>query len=182
MPGDISRPYVSSPGRIFPLPFGLTTADSLYHHPRETRITDMDFPSDRPGVPVPPSPTPTALHDKLRDLSFPLSPLVQITTGYIHPAFPRMVLNYYLLTSDELDSLMEFYHQKGNSEHMLKYPLPVGWEEDMDLEQKRTRFGRFIGLRGCEGPVRESFGDSSFFGKKLGPLPIEIPRKRDWDY
>lgn len=157
----------------------------------------MSISSTSAGI-LTPSCTSTTLRDKLRDLSYPLSPLVQITTGYIHPAFPRMILNYYLLTSDELDSLMEFYHQKGNSEYMYEYPLPVGWEEGMDLERKRRRFGRFIGLRGCDSPVEESFGDLRSFEEKLkaaqelrasdelkqwtklNPWEAESPRKKGW--
>lgn len=110
-----------------------------------------------------------SLKDKIRDLSYPLAPLVQVTTGYVHPAFPGVLLNYWLLTSDELDSLMEFYHQKGGSALMLQYPLPVGWEEDMPLERKRRRFGRFIGLRGCETPMKTTFGgDGGGFGGRAG--------------
>lgn len=133
---------------------------------------------------LPPSPYPTTLQAKLRDLSHPLAPLVQITTGYIHPAFPRLLLSFWLLTSDELDSLMEFYHQKGDSARMRDYPLPVGWEEGMPLERKRRRFGRFIGLRGCESPVKDSFGE------ELGPWEVDeqceaderAGRKRKWYY
>lgn len=136
------------------------------------------------SVSLPPSPCPPTLQTKLRDLSHPLSPLVQITTGYIHPAFPRLLLNFWLLTSDELDSLMEFYHQKGGGAGMRDYPLPVGWEEGMPLERKRRRFGRFIGLRGCESPVRDSFGG------ELGPWEVDeqceaderADRKRKWYY
>lgn len=29
--------------------------------------------------------------------------------------------------------------------------------ENVDLETRRRRFGKFIGLQGCESPVRESF-------------------------
>ena len=136
------------------------------------------------SVSLPPSPIPITLHDKLRDLSHPLSPLVQVTTGYVHPAFPKLLLNFWLLTCDELDSLMEFYHQKGDSMHMREYPLPVGWEEGMDLERKRRRFGRFIGLRGCESPMRESFRDLRIFGEELRPWESgeKSPRKRKWYY
>jgi len=30
----------------------------------------------------------------------------------------------------------------------------VEWRTDATLEEKRRRIGRFIGLRGCESPVR----------------------------
>lgn len=47
-----------------------------------------------------------------------------------------------------------------------KYPVSIpGWvdrhgeetraEEKVSLETKRRRWGRFLGLRGCESPVRE---------------------------
>lgn len=34
------------------------------------------------------------------------------------------------------------------------YPCPIQWRCDAGLEEKRRRIGRFIGLRGCESPVR----------------------------
>ena len=105
----------------------------------------------------------SSLEQKLRDLTFPLSPLVQVTTGYKHPAFPAMLLNYWLLTSDELDSLLEFYHQRNGGHLTQQYPLPVGWEENMSLETKRRRFGRFIGLNGCETPVKETFDEENLW-------------------
>ena len=87
-----------------------------------------------------------------------LKPLVQVDTGYIHPEFPRCVIHFWLLDNEQLDSLMEFYHQKpGTSYWMNHYPEPVGWEDNLSLDRKRRRFGRFIGLRGCESPVVESF-------------------------
>lgn len=103
-------------------------------------------------------------------LSRTLAPLVSLTTGEIHPAFPRSILQYQLLTSKELDDLALFYHQ-------IEPPLPetgmypahiTPWigerhdgtlevYEDVSIETKRRRWGRFIGLRGCESPVSSSF-------------------------
>ncbi|SPO00852.1 uncharacterized protein DNG_03600 [Cephalotrichum gorgonifer] len=90
---------------------------------------------------------------KVKQLALPLAPLVQITTGHVHPAFPKYLLNFWLLTDDELDSLFEFYHQKGRNPYKVEYPEPVDWDENLDTMEKRRRFGRFIGLRGCESPV-----------------------------
>lgn len=34
------------------------------------------------------------------------------------------------------------------------YPCPVEWRTNASLEEKRRRIGQFIGLRGCESPLR----------------------------
>ncbi|KAL2122477.1 hypothetical protein VTJ04DRAFT_2932 [Mycothermus thermophilus] len=95
---------------------------------------------------------------KLQHLSTPLHPLVQITTGQIHPSFPRTLLAFWLLTDAELDDLAHFYHQRTPGPWTGQYPCPVPWRKEgraMSTEQKRRRFGRFIGLRGCESPVED---------------------------
>ncbi|KAH6626055.1 hypothetical protein B0J18DRAFT_488982 [Chaetomium sp. MPI-SDFR-AT-0129] len=89
---------------------------------------------------------------KLAQLAFPLAPLVQLTTGLIHPSFPRTMLAFWLLTPSQLDSLAEFYHQRYPSRWTNQYPCPITWPEGMGLLEKRRRMGRFIGLRGCEVP------------------------------
>ncbi|KAK4144717.1 uncharacterized protein C8A04DRAFT_11331 [Dichotomopilus funicola] len=89
---------------------------------------------------------------KLAQLAFPLAPLVQLTTGAIHPSFPRTMLAFWLLTPSQLDSLAEFYHQRYPSRWTNQYPCPITWPEGMGLLEKRRRMGRFIGLRGCEVP------------------------------
>lgn len=101
-----------------------------------------------------------ALAHKLRQMALPLSPLVQLTTGAVHPAFPTNVLQFWLLTDGQLESLAGFYHQAvpegaRPSPWAAQYPCPVRWRSDAPLEDKRRRMGRFIGLRGCESPVVE---------------------------
>lgn len=59
-----------------------------------------------------------------------------------------------------MDELAEFYHQKPASDGssarwMGQYPKVMGWREGMGLEEKRRRWGKFIGLRGCETPRSE---------------------------
>lgn len=104
-----------------------------------------------------------ALAHKLRQMALPLSPLVQLTTGAVHPNFPTNVLQFWLLTDDQLESLAGFYHQTDvapggrQSPWATQYPCPVRWQSDAPLEVKRRRMGRFIGLRGCESPVETSF-------------------------
>jgi hypothetical protein len=109
----------------------------------------------------------------------PLAPLVSVTTGQPHPAFPSTLLQYHLLTHPELDQLSVHYHQtEPASEHSFRYPCKIpGWLPasearresasgtrrgsegrrgnrgvKLTLDTKRRRFGRFIGLRGCESP------------------------------
>ncbi|RDA83572.1 hypothetical protein CP532_4762 [Ophiocordyceps camponoti-leonardi (nom. inval.)] len=79
-----------------------------------------------------------------------LSPLVQLTTGAVHPHFPRTVLHFWLLTDAQLESLASFYHQRTPSPWSAQYPCPVAWRSDLPLEEKRRRMGKFIGLRGCD--------------------------------
>ncbi|EJT69081.1 hypothetical protein GGTG_13349 [Gaeumannomyces tritici R3-111a-1] len=92
------------------------------------------------------------LERKLKQMAIPLTPLVQITTGHIHPAFPMTLLNYWLLTDDQLESLAHFYHQRTLSFWTSQYPHPVQWGSKLPIEEKRRRIGKFIGL-GCETPI-----------------------------
>ncbi|KAI2640518.1 hypothetical protein GGS26DRAFT_163652 [Hypomontagnella submonticulosa] len=92
--------------------------------------------------------------EKLRQMALPLAPLVQLTTGEIHPAFPLTLLNFWLLTDAQLEELAHFYHQRTPCSWTFQYPCPILWSSDMTLEEKRRRIGRFIGLRGCETPIR----------------------------
>lgn len=103
-------------------------------------------------------------------LAYPLVPLVSVTTGESHPGFPSSILQFQLLTHDQLDSLARWYHQTSDAgRERWDYPCPLDegktWcrassrarngDEGMnvDLDTKRRRWGRFIGLRGCESPV-----------------------------
>ncbi|CAM1507192.1 Fc.00g068330.m01.CDS01 [Cosmosporella sp. VM-42] len=90
---------------------------------------------------------------KLEQMALPLAPLVQLTTGAIHPAFPTTVLNFWLLTDDQLEALAQFYHQKIPCPWTTQYPCPITWSSELPLEEKRRKMGKFIGLRGCESPI-----------------------------
>ncbi|CAK7199607.1 hypothetical protein SEUCBS139899_002290 [Sporothrix eucalyptigena] len=99
-----------------------------------------------------------ALEEKLRHMAQQLHPLVNAGTGAIHPAFPMTIVQFWLLTDDQLNALASFYHQR--TPHALKecYPCPVYWpRHGLSLEDKRRKFGRFIGLRGCETPCLPSW-------------------------
>lgn len=94
-----------------------------------------------------------ALDSKIKQMALPLAPLVQLTTGQVHPSFPSTLLNFWLLTSDQLDELANFYHQREPCRWTLHYPCPITWQENLGLEDKRRKIGKFIGLRGCETPI-----------------------------
>lgn len=95
------------------------------------------------------------LRAKMAEMRKTLSPLVSITTGQVHEAFPKTLLHYWLLTHSELDALAAFYHQSTPSRWTNEYPKVMGWREGMGIEEKRRRWGMFMGLRGCETPTRE---------------------------
>ncbi|KAF7506940.1 hypothetical protein GJ744_011071 [Endocarpon pusillum] len=125
--------------------------------------------------PQPSQPTLSYSH-ALSHLSTRLVPLISVTTGLPHPAFPRSLLQYHLLTHTQLDELAVYYHQVVPAVRETdKYPVSIpGWvdrhgeetgaeeeeedggQEKVSLETKRRRWGRFLGLRGCESPVRDA--------------------------
>lgn len=89
-----------------------------------------------------------ALDQKLQQMALPLAPLVQLTSGQVHPAFPPTLLNFWLLTNDQLDEIAHFYHQRTPCQWTRHYPCPITWREDLTIEEKRRKIGKFIGLRG----------------------------------
>jgi hypothetical protein len=94
-------------------------------------------------------------HRRLRYLRNALVPLVSATTKRWHPDFPRNIFAYNLLTSTQLDGLARHYHQDiVDYWQRPSYPKQVpSWVGNVHITTKRRRFGRFIGLQGCESPV-----------------------------
>lgn len=108
----------------------------------------------------------TAFTQAIVHLETPLVPLISVTSGLPHPSFPTSILQYHLLTHETLDELARFYHQvyppvPETYRYPARIPAWVAAEagresvllEKIDLETKRRRWGRFVGLRGCETPV-----------------------------
>jgi hypothetical protein len=110
-----------------------------------------------------------------RRLRATIVPLISMSSGLVHPHFPTTLLRYYLLTHDQLDSLARWYHQvhppvKETPMYPFSIPSWLGEHSgaaadrdgdvcdrarSVDLATKRRRFGRFIGLSGCESPTGE---------------------------
>ncbi|RLL93531.1 hypothetical protein CFD26_101356 [Aspergillus turcosus] len=114
----------------------------------------------RPGIATRSSKVHPSFLPILRHIRTPLCPLVSSTTGQQHPEFPKTLLAYHLLTSRQLDNLARHFHQvwppvDATTAYPVSIPAWIGTkgEESVDLQTKRRRFGRFIGLRGCESPT-----------------------------
>lgn len=87
------------------------------------------------------------LREKFTLMARRIQPFVQIGSGAVCPDFPSSVLAFNLMTEAQLDAVAEFYHQiPPGGEHWLEYPCPVVWRRDMDVYEKRTLMGNFIGI------------------------------------
>lgn len=93
-----------------------------------------------------------ALQARLRHLSLRLCPLVNVSSGQAHPGFPQTMLAYHLLTDAQLEDMAGYYHQRTPSPWTRLYPCPVDWATAVTTADKRRKFGRFIGLKGCDSP------------------------------
>ncbi|KIW07923.1 hypothetical protein, variant [Verruconis gallopava] len=119
----------------------------------------------------------TQLQNKISQMRLKLAPIYPLPSGPPHPAYPKTLLHYWLLTESQLDALAQYYHQisPGNP-WRLQYPACMNWDRDFlavphssmgeeerraclspeeRLAIKRRMFGKFIGLRGCETPMIE---------------------------
>lgn len=124
----------------------------------------------------PQTPQQKHLQASVAHLASQLVPLISVRTGQAHPGFPKSLLQYHLLTHDQLDDLARWYHQTIDAgEERWMYPCPIAWDKVwcdssssstsitenvsrrqlVDLDTKRRRWGRFIGLKGCDSPVEE---------------------------
>jgi hypothetical protein len=105
-----------------------------------------------------------AFSEKIQQLALPLAPLVSLSSGEKHDSFPKTLLNFHLLTGEQLDDLAHFYHQRTPSPWSQHYPHPIHttWRNNACLEDKRRRFGKFIGLRGYESPLNLLTEDDIF--------------------
>jgi len=117
----------------------------------------------------------TALATKISQMRLSIAPIVHVETGIPPPQFPSTMLELFLLTEDQLDTMAQFYSQHTPSAFMHSYPQTMEWnrpflakEEDgtpldekcrlSDCERLRVKmrmFARFIGMRGAETPQWE---------------------------
>ncbi|KAI9934481.1 hypothetical protein MW887_000095 [Aspergillus wentii] len=122
----------------------------------------------------------------LRHMRTPLCPLVSATTGLHHPHFPTTILAYHLLTSQQLDDLARHFHQvwppcSATYYYPVSFPAWLGTDHEttVDIHTKRRRFGRFIGLRGCESPVETSDPEMSVIQEETEDEML-VRMEREW--
>ncbi|KAL1633156.1 hypothetical protein SLS56_003018 [Neofusicoccum ribis] len=106
-----------------------------------------------------------AFADKVARMRLQLMPIYPLPAGPPHTKFPKTVLQFHLLTEEDLDSMAAYYSQSTPDEWTDRYPCVIGWDADffadpsLSDEQrfviKRRKLGKFIGLRGCETPDSE---------------------------
>lgn len=72
----------------------------------------------------------SALAKKIATLQLRLAPLVPLPTGPPHPAFPKTLLAFHLLTEDELDAIAHYYHQSTPGPWSDHYPANMNWDKD----------------------------------------------------
>ncbi|KAJ5121285.1 uncharacterized protein N7515_009246 [Penicillium bovifimosum] len=127
-------------------------------------------PSQSPHENQPPNPHKT-------DLNTPIAELYSCS-GHRHPDYPHTLREYYLLTSQKLDSLVYFYHQvHPPTEQTGQYPVMIrpwiGTRDGLhlDVESKRASFGTFIGFP--EYIVDPKFGNPLRYNAQLdGPVGV----------
>lgn len=72
----------------------------------------------------------SALSKKIATLQLELAPLVPLPSGPPHPAFPKTLLAFHLLTEDELDSIAHHYHQSTPGPWTHHYPALMNWDKE----------------------------------------------------
>src|ERR1700742_974945 len=72
----------------------------------------------------------SALVKKIATLQLHLAPLVPLPSGSPHPAFPRTLMGFHLLTEDELDSIAHYYHQSTPGPWSNHYPANMNWDKE----------------------------------------------------
>ncbi|KAK5674776.1 hypothetical protein LTS10_012512 [Elasticomyces elasticus] len=72
----------------------------------------------------------SALAKKIAILKLTLAPLVPLPSGPPHPAFPKTLMAFHLLTEAELDSIAHYYHQSTPGPWSDHYPASMNWDKD----------------------------------------------------
>lgn len=83
-----------------------------------------------------------ALLKKIATLQLELAPLVPLPGGPPHPAFPRTLLAFHLLTEDELDSIAHHYHQSTPGPWTTHYPALMNWDKEFLARPEGTAKGK----------------------------------------
>lgn len=83
-----------------------------------------------------------ALSKKIATLQLELAPLVPLPSGPPHPAFPKTLLAFHLLTEDELDSIAHHYHQSTPGPWTQHYPELMNWDKEFLAKPRESLPGK----------------------------------------
>lgn len=72
----------------------------------------------------------STLAKRIATLQLQLAPLVPLPSGPPHPAFPKTLMAFHLLTEGELDSIAHYYHQSTPGPWTEHYPSKMNWDKD----------------------------------------------------
>ncbi|KAK0285780.1 hypothetical protein LTR35_005120 [Friedmanniomyces endolithicus] len=72
----------------------------------------------------------SVLAKKIATLELTLAPLVPLPSGPPHPAFPKTLMAFHLLTEAELDSIAHYYHQSTPGPWSEHYPASMNWDKE----------------------------------------------------
>lgn len=86
------------------------------------------------------------LETRIANLQLSLHPLVPLPVGDPHPAFPRTLLAYHLLTEEELDDIAHHYHQSTPSVWTHQYPATMNWDKEWLNASKQRRRSSLVSL------------------------------------
>lgn len=87
------------------------------------------------------------LMEYLDAIVYPIRSMTQVSCPFrTHPAFPATRMQFYLLTSDQMEDMMAFYGQIQRGRDWMRYPCPVMWDSHAHIVTKRWRLGQFIGI------------------------------------
>lgn len=110
------------------------------------------------------------LKDKISQMRLTIAPIVHVESGLPPPHFPSTMLQLFLLTEDQLDSMAHYYSQITPTCFTHMYPQTMNWNKPLlakcersepenlrlsDYERlkiKMRMFARFIGMKGAETP------------------------------
>jgi len=139
-----------------------------------------------------------ALQTKIAHMKLKLAPIYPLPAGPPHSSFPSTLLQYWLLTEQEIDSMAAYYHQTSPNPWTCQYPANMRWDshflaksdplamskkeithlltDEERLGVKRRMLGKFIGLRGWDTPTAEVKRKLRFLEDRL---ERNILRERD---
>ncbi|KEQ92039.1 hypothetical protein AUEXF2481DRAFT_91639 [Aureobasidium subglaciale EXF-2481] len=83
------------------------------------------------------------LASKIAHLKLRLAPLVPLPAGSPHPDFPRTLLDYHLLTEEQLDGIASYYHQSTPGIWTYQYPACMNWDKEM-LAKRRASVAQHL--------------------------------------